>query len=330
MIKKVNINSGNYYKKLSKRKAFICGLKGTKLTKSEIIFLKKNKPYGVILFSRNIKTIDQTCKLTASIKKLFNDSLYPIFIDEEGGRVTRLNKLFDNTSFSSKFFGDLFLKNKRKFYLYLDIYINQVCHILKLLGINCNTVPVLDLNIAGKHNIIGDRSYSSNPKVVSKIGDIIIKKFHENKILTIIKHIPGHGLADVDSHKKLPVVSKSKSYLIKNDFYPFIKKESIYSMTAHVLYKSIDNANCATQSHKIIKIIRNKIKFNNIIMTDDISMKALRYSLKENIKKSYYAGCNIVLHCNANLREMKVVADNSPCLNNFIIKKTTQIYKIIK
>ena len=107
MIKKVNINSGNYYKKLSKRKAFICGLKGTKLTKSEIIFLKKNKPYGVILFSRNIKTIDQTCKLTASIKKLFNDSLYPIFIDEEGGRVTRLNKLFDNTSFSSKFFGDL-------------------------------------------------------------------------------------------------------------------------------------------------------------------------------------------------------------------------------
>ena len=314
---------------MKNRRAFIVGLKSVSLSNKEIIFLKKYKPWGIILFSRNIKSIKQAKILTNSIKKIFKNENYPILIDQEGGRVTRLKKFIDTSIFSAKFFGDLYKKNNKKFEIYFNVYVKQISYLLKTLGININSVPVLDIRRVKSHNVIGDRSYSSNKKIVSKIGDICIEKFHKNRIATIIKHIPGHGLARSDSHKKLPIINQKIEYLLKNDFQTFKNKKSLIAMTGHLLFKNIDNNDSVTHSKKIIKLIRNKIGFKNIIITDDLSMKALKYSLEENVKKSFLAGCNLALHCNANLKEMLIVAKNSPKIDNFIVKKTSQLTEII-
>ena len=310
-------------------KSFVCGIKGKYLSNEEKRFLIKYKPWGIILFSRNIKSIKQAKILTNSIKKIFKNENYPILIDQEGGCVTRLKKFIDTSIFSAKFFGDLYKKNNKKFEIYFNVYVKQISYLLKTLGININSVPVLDIRRVKSHKIIGDRSYSANKKIVSKIGDICIEKFHKNRIATIIKHIPGHGLAGSDSHKKLPIINQKIEYLLKNDFQAFKNKNSLIAMTGHLLFKNIDNNDSVTHSKKIIKLIRNKIGFKNIIISDDISMKALKNSIKINTLKSFAAGCNLILHCNANYAEMRVVAENSPLVNNFIIKKTSQFYRFL-
>ena len=181
----------------------------------------------------------------------------------------------------------------------------------------------------GASNIIGDRAFSRNPKIVSKIGEHCIKYFHENGIGCVIKHIPGHGLAKVDSHHFTPIINKKQKYLNKNDFYPFKNKKAFFAMTAHVIFNQIDNVNTVTHSKKLIKIIRDKIGFKNIIISDDLSMKSLKGTMKENTIKTFKAGCNLALHCNGNLKEMKIVGKNSPIINKFILKKTSQFYKIL-
>ena len=223
----------------------------------------------------------------------------------------------------------MYNKNIKKFEIYFNVYVKQISYLLRTLGININTVPVLDIRRLKSHKIIGDRAYSSNVKIVSKIGDICIEKFQKNRIATIIKHIPGHGLSKSDSHKKLPIIDQKINYLIKNDFLAFKNKKSLIAMTGHLLFKNIDNVENATHSKRIINLIRNKIGFKNIIITDDLSMKALKHSLEKNVKKSFKAGCNLVLHCNGNLKQMQIVARNSPKIDNFILKKTSQLIDII-
>ena len=312
---------------ISKRKAFITGIKSLKLTTSEVKFLKKQKPWGIILFSRNIKSINQTKLLTHSIRKLFKDPHYPILIDQEGGRVNRLKNIITFDNLTGEYFGKLYVQDKRKFNIIYKLFIDKSSYLLKQIGVNINTLPVLDLRIKGSSNIIGDRSFSENKKIVSKVGDICIDLFNQNSIGTVIKHIPGHGLAKVDSHNFTPVVDKSINYLIKNDFFPFKNKDSLFAMTAHIIYKKIDPFNTATHSKKIINIIRKKIGFKNVLISDDLSMKSLKYDLSTNTIKSFEAGCNLALHCNGNFNEMKIVAENSPLVNNFIIKKTSLFYK---
>ena len=309
------------------RKSFITGIKGTILTKQELLFLKKHKPWGVILFTRNLKNIKQIQKLTSKIKEIFKDNNYPIMIDQEGGKVNRLNKIISLDDFTSEFFGNLFIKNKREFLATYKLYIDKISYILKNLGININTVPVLDLRYKGSSSIIGNRSFSNNTKIVSDIGDICIRYFKYNSIGTVIKHIPGHGLARVDSHYFTPIIDKSLDYLNKNDFKAFKSKNSLFAMTAHVIFKKIDPNDTVTHSKKMIKIIRNKIEFKNLIISDDLSMKSLKYSISENTQRSFKAGCNLVLHCNGNLKEMTEVAENSPKVNSFILKKTSEFYK---
>ena len=314
---------------MKNRRSFITGLKSTVLQSIEIRFLKKYKPWGVILFSRNIKSIEQTKKLTDDIKKIFNDKKYPILIDQEGGRINRLSKFIDTSKFTGEFFGNLYKNNFKKFVTYYKIYIIQTCYLMHILGVNINTVPVLDVRHKKSHNIIGDRAFSANPKIVSKIGDFCIKEFHKNSIGTVIKHIPGHGLAKVDSHKATPLVKDKLKKLNKIDFFSFKNKKSLFAMTAHIIYKDIDRIFTATHSKKIINLIRNKIKFKNLLISDDISMKSLKYPIKLNINKAFNAGCNLVLHCNGKYNEMITVAENSPKINDFIIKKTSQFYKIL-
>jgi beta-N-acetylhexosaminidase len=314
---------------MNNRRAFIVGIKSLSLNYKEKKFLRKFKPWGIILFSRNIKSITQTIKLTKSIRTLFNDKNYPILIDQEGGRVNRLEKIFNFDIFTSEYFGNLYLKDKRQFYFHYKIFIEKTIFFLKLIGINVNTVPVLDLRKKGSSNIIGNRSFSDNPLTTSIIGDYCIDLFHNNNIGTVIKHIPGHGLAKVDSHKSTPLVKAKFDYLIKKDFAAFKNKKSFFAMTAHIIYQSIDNRNTATHSKKVIDLIRKKIKFRDIIISDDISMKSLKYSVKENTIRAFNSGCNIVLHCSGNLNEMFVIGKNSPLVSDFILKKTSQFYKIL-
>ena len=314
---------------IDERKSFIVGLKSNKLLIKEKKFLIKHKPWGIILFSRNIKNITQVKKLTDEIRKIFNDKKYPILIDQEGGRVNRLRKFFNADKLTGEFFGNLYLKDKKKFYTEYKKFIDKTALLLKSLGININTLPVLDVRSKGSSSIIGDRAFSTNAKIVSQIGDICIQELHNNKIATVIKHIPGHGLAKVDSHKKTPTINKALRHLNNNDFKAFKNKNSLFAMTAHLIYKNIDKVNTATHSKKVIKLIRSQIKFKNILMSDDISMKSLKGSIIINTKKSFNAGCDLVLHCNGNLKEMNDVALYSPLISKFIIKKTSQFYKII-
>ena len=314
---------------MNSRRSFITGIKSTTLSVKEKKFLRQYKPWGVILFARNIKSLKQAKKLTNQIKRIFQDKNYPILIDQEGGRVNRLRKFFNNDPLTGEYFGKLYSKDENKFNNYYKIFINKTSYLLKLIGVNINTVPVLDLRIKGASNIIGDRSFSNNPKLVSTIGNTCIQNFHTNGIATVIKHIPGHGLANVDSHTLTPIVRKKLPQLLKNDFSAFTNKKSFLAMTAHIIFEDIDSHNTATHSKKVISLIRNNIKFKNILMSDDISMKSLKHSTKQNTIKAFSAGCNLVLHCNGNYKEMIDVAQNSPLISTFIIKKTSQIYKIL-
>ena len=314
---------------MNSRRSFIVGIKSIRLSKKEKIFLKKYKPWGVILFTRNINSIKQTYNLTSSIRKIFKDEYYPILVDQEGGRVNRLKKIISFDNLTSEFFGNKFINNFKEFIFFYKLYIDKTSYLLKSAGININTSPVLDLRIKGTSNIIGDRSYSKDPKIVSKIGDYCIEYFHKNGIGTVIKHIPGHGLAKVDSHYLTPVVNKKKKFLLKKDFAAFKKKKSFFAMTAHIIFNKIDSENTVTHSKKMINTIRNEIRFKNILISDDISMKSLKGSVKENTIRTFNAGCNLVLHCNGNLKEMEIVGKNSPLISKFISKKTSQFYKIL-
>ena len=315
---------------MNNRRSFIIGLKSLKLSAKERIFLKEFKPWGVILFARNIKNIKQASNLTSSIRKIFNDRKYPILIDQEGGRVNRLKNLISFDNLTSEFFGNKYINDLKEFKIYYKLFIDKTSYLLRSIGANINTVPVLDLRIKGASNVIGDRSFSADPKIVSRIGDYCIKYYHENGIGTVIKHIPGHGLAKVDSHNFTPIINKKINYLIRKDFIPFKNKRTFFAMTAHIIFNKIDSKNTVTHSKKLIKLIRNKIKFKDLLISDDLSMKSLKGTLKKNTIKTFKAGCNLALHCNGNFKEMKIVGENSPLIDKFIIKKTSQFYKILR
>ena len=315
---------------MNNRRSFIVGLKSTEISSQEQLFLRKYKPWGIILFTRNIKNLNQTKKLTSKIRNIFNDKKYPIMIDQEGGRVSRLENIISFKNLTSDFFGKKYVKNKKDFDIYFKIFIDKTSYLLKELGININSVPVLDLRISGSSKIIGDRSFSRDPNIVSKIGDICIKAYKENSIGTIIKHIPGHGLAKVDSHFSTPYINKSLQYLLKNDFKAFKNKNSFFAMTGHLIFNQIDKDNTVTHSRKMINIIRKKVGFKNLLISDDLSMKSLKKGLKINTIDAFKAGCNLALHCNGKLKEMEIVGKNSPLVSKFIIKKTSQFYNILR
>ena len=316
---------------IKNRKAIIFGISSYKIKKNEKIFLKKNKPWGIILFSRNIKSLEQLKKLVKDIKKIFNDSNYPILIDVEGGRVSRLNKIIDLSTFSQDYFGKIYKKNRKLFLNDYKIFINTVSNILNYVGININTVPVLDVKRKNSHKVIADRSFSKNQNVVSSIGQICIDLYEKNKICTVIKHVPGHGLSKHDSHLKTPAIKNSKKELIKKDFKPFKKCKSFFAMTAHIIYEKYDPKYTATHSKIVInKIIRNYLKFKGVIISDDISMKSLKFSLNENAIRALESGCNLILHCNGKLNEMKKISKVIPKIDSSTQKKTSDFYKFLR
>jgi beta-N-acetylhexosaminidase len=312
------------------RKAIIFGIKGYYLTKKEMLLFKKEKPWGIILFSRNIQSIDQLKKLVDSIKIINEDKNFPVLIDQEGGSVSRLNKIMDFSLFSQNYFTKLLYKDKKNFIKYYKIYIDSVSSILNYVGININTVPVLDIRRKNSHKIIGERSFSNNKSIVTMLGKTCINFYEKNKIATVMKHIPGHGLSKTDTHLKESIVRTSKNKLLKKDFYPFKKCKSKFAMTAHIIYSSIDPNNLATHSKILIKeIIRNHINFKGILISDDISMKALKTPLAKSATKALNSGCNIVLHCNGKIKEMEKLVKVIPKIDNFTKNKTSQFNRFL-
>ena len=313
-----------------KLKPLIVSIKGTKLTKKEKFFFKNERPWGIILFKRNLKTHTQIKDLISQIKAFSKNKNFPIIIDEEGSSVSRLNSLI-NHNISSNFFGNLYKKDKFFSIKILKLYISSLSYILKDLGFNINTIPVLDILKPYTNKIIGKRSFSKEKKIVKEMGNYTIKYLHANNIAGIIKHIPGHGSARTDSHKKMPIVSLSLKNLNNNDFYPFKFSNAKFAMTAHILYKNIDKHNVATFSKTVIgKIIRKKIGFKGILISDDISMKALKYDLVTNAKKSIQAGCNIVLYCAGNIDDNYKLIKSLPYIDKFTSKKTSEFYKFLR
>ena len=312
------------------KKAIIFGIRGYKLKKDEKLLFKETKPWGIILFSRNIKSLSQLKSLINDIKKTLNHKKYPILIDVEGGKVSRLNKIIDLSNFSQNYFANLYKKNKKLFSIHYKIYINTVCNIFKSVGININTVPVLDVRRNQSHNIIGSRSFSKNPTIVSKLGNLCIDFYEKNKIATVIKHIPGHGLSKCDSHFKTPIIKTNKKELIEKDFKPFKVCKSLFAMTSHAIYLMYDSNNTATHSKIIVnQVIRNHINFKGILISDDISMKSLKHGFEENAIKALHAGCNLILHCNGNIKEMNKLAKVIPRIDKFTQRKTSHFYKFL-
>ena len=313
-----------------KKKAIIVSIKGLKLTNKEKKLLSKEYPWGLILFKRNIKTLFQIKLLIKDIRKYAKDKNFPILIDEEGSTVSRLGNII-NHDVSANYFGKLFSVNQKLGIQIYKKYLNSLCNNLKNIGINVNTIPVLDVLRSNTNKVIGNRSFSKKKEIVKKLGKITIDVCRRNKVINVIKHIPGHGPAVSDSHYKLPKVNLSYNELITTDCYPFKSNKAKLAMTAHILYKKIDLKNVATFSKKIIKdIIRRRIGFKGIIMSDDISMKALKYDLITNAKKSLEAGCNLVLYCSGNIHDNLKLIKMVPYIDEFTSKKTSEIYKILR
>ena len=312
------------------RKAAIISIVGTSLTNRETTLFKKEKPWGVILFKRNISSEFQLIKLTKSIRKTMSDRKFPILIDEEGGRVSRLSNFLDNSNFPQKYFGDIYKTDKLNGAKIYKTYINSISKILLKTGININTTPVLDLKKKNTHMIIGNRSYSNKSNIVYELGKICVNLYKKNKIATVIKHIPGHGGANLDSHLKLPVIHDSIKVLRKTDFKCFKNTPSFFAMTAHILYGKIDKNYNVTHSATIIKkIIRKEIGFKGILISDDISMKALKYNIVKNANLALDAGCNLVLYCAGKTKESERLLKMMPYIDKFTAKKTSEFYRFL-
>jgi len=292
-------------------KPVIFGVEGKELTSAEMEFFGTHNPLGFILFSRNIDNPEQLRRLVMQVKATVfprNDVL--VMIDQEGGRVARLKPPYWPEMPPARDFGKLIafetLNRTRK-----SVYNNyRLCsYELRKLGINVDCAPLIDVLFEGSDDIIGDRAFSADPYEVSELGKEVCKAMLMGNVFPVIKHIPGHGRGNVDSHKALPVVNATLEELRAKDFIPFKEMANMpFAMTAHIKYTAIDDKNCATQSKKVIDLIRNEIGFKGILFSDDLSMEALEGGMKERAQRSLAAGCDALIHCNGKMDEMVEIA----------------------
>lgn len=289
--------------------AAILGCAGTTLTAEEVAFFKDVKPWGFILFKRNIADPEQVRALTAALRATVGRDDAPILIDQEGGRVARLQPPHWRIYPPGRAYGQLVANDPLVAREITRLGARLIAHDLASLGINVDCVPVLDVPDPKGHEIIGDRAYGDTPEQVATLGRAAAEGLLAGGVLPIIKHIPGHGRAMSDSHLELPVVKAKLAELDARDFAPFrVLSDMPMAMTAHVVYTAIDRKNPATTSKKAIKqIIRGSIGFDGLLMSDDLSMKALSGDFKQRAKDSLSAGCDVVLHCNGDMAEMKAV-----------------------
>jgi beta-N-acetylhexosaminidase len=289
--------------------AAILGCAGTALLAEEAAFFRDVKPWGFILFRRNIESPDQVRALTAALRATVGRADAPILIDQEGGRVARLQPPHWKTYPPGRAYGELVANDPLLAREITRLGARLIAHDLAALGINVDCVPVLDVPDPKGHEIIGDRAYGDTPEQVATLGRAAAEGLLAGGVLPIIKHIPGHGRAMSDSHLELPVVKAKLAELEARDFAPFrVLSDMPMAMTAHVVYTAIDRSRPATTSKKAIKkIIRESLGFDGLLMSDDLSMKALSGDFRQRAKDSLAAGCDVVLHCNGDMAEMKAV-----------------------
>ena len=301
---------------MQKMKAMIVGVSGLSLTNDEKDFIAENRPWAFILFARNIGSADEIKQLTASLRSACGRDDAFVFIDQEGGRVQRLRAPLAPDYPPAATLGELYKKDKAKG-LHASFIMSRLhAFDLQRLGINADCLPVLDVPIAGADNIIGNRAYGNDCETVIALGRAAAEGLKAGGVLPVMKHIPGHGRALCDTHKSLARVDAPLETLRLTDFAPFEALSDLpVAMTAHVVYESVDPEKPATLSKKIVgSIIRNEIDFDGLLMTDDLSMKALSGDLGDLAKEAFAAGCDLVLHCNGEKEEMERIAAATPWL----------------
>ena len=305
-------------------RAFITGLAGTTLTAAERSFLREASPWGLILFKRNIATPDQVVALVNDVHHALGRADVPVLIDQEGGRVSRLVPPHWPHYPPGAAYGRIYERDPERGLAAARLGARLIASDLSALGITVDCLPVADVLMPGADPVIGDRAYGTTVAQVVAIAHAIAEGLMAGGVLPVLKHIPGHGRATVDSHFRLPVVEAARADLAATDFAAFSAlKDLPLGMTAHVVYAAIDPNQPATTSAIIVReVIRDTIGFDGALMTDDIAMGALSGSIAERTRAALAAGCDVILHCNGNLEQMQQVASDAGDLEGAAAERT--------
>lgn len=306
-------------------KAFICGFEGLSLTQVEREFVALHRPWGGILFARNISSPPQILELCRSFRECLGDPEAPVFIDQEGGRVQRIKPPNVRAYPPGRVYGEIYEYDNYAGVEAARLGAKLIGLDLVNLGITGNCLPVLDMPTDESDPVIGDRAFGFNVDTITTLGAAAIGGLSSAGVLPVMKHLPGHGRAVVDSHMDLPVVDCDIDTLDATDFVPFRlnANRTPLAMSAHIVFSAVDENNPATLSAQVIdSIIRGRIGYSGVLMSDDISMGALSGSLGERTARALSAGCDLVLHCNGVIEEMVEVADNSPILSGDALIRT--------
>jgi beta-N-acetylhexosaminidase len=301
----------------------IYGCAGLGLGADERDFFRAVRPWGFILFGRNIANRDQVRALVQSLRETVDDANAPVLIDQEGGRVARLKPPVWRERPAAARFGALYALDAESAREAVYLNARLIAADLADLGINVDCLPVLDLPVAGADNVIGDRAFAHDASTIIDLGRAQIEGLTEGGVLPVMKHIPGHGRAMADSHAALPRVATSAEELSATDFVTFRSlNQCPMAMTAHVVYEDIDAQRPATTSPKMIRdVIRGEIGFDGLLMSDDVSMGALSGPISVRTKGALFAGCDVVLHCNGGMEEMKEVAEEAKPLEGPALRR---------
>ena len=294
-------------------RAFITGLSGLNVSANERAFLKEAQPWGLIIFKRNVNTPQQVTELA----NLFRDAVgwaAPVLVDQEGGRVQRLGPPHWPVFPPGARYGALYDRDVASGLAAARLAGHLIAAELNVLGIDVDCLPLADVLAPGADPVIGDRAYGTEPGKVAAIAGAIAQGLLAGGVLPVLKHLPGHGRATADSHHKLPVVDTDRATLESTDFAAFRPLSRLpLGMTAHVVFSAIDPDAPATTSVTMVReVIRGFIGFRGLLMSDDVSMKALSGTIAERSRAAFAAGCDVVLHCNGDLNEMSAVASQSP------------------
>src|SRR5689334_24541897 len=298
-------------------RAFITGISGLELTSAEREFIRAERPWGFILFKRNIDSPAQVERLVADLRAVLGEGDPPVLIDQEGGRVQRLGRPNWPVYPPGAVFGSLYNLEPELGLKAARLSNRLIAADLADLGISVDCLPLADVPVAGADNVIGNRAYGTEPGKVAAIARAVTEGLEQGGILPVLKHIPGHGRATADSHFRLPTVDTPKSELERTDFAAFRPLADLpMAMTAHVVFSAIDAAHPATTSATMIsRVIRGQIGFQGLLMSDDVSMNALAGSIADRTRAIIAAGCDVALHCNGKLDEMQAVAAETPMLS---------------
>jgi beta-N-acetylhexosaminidase len=304
-------------------RAFITGVSGPELSATEREFIRAERPWGFILFKRNIETPEQVILLVQELRKVVGEPDAPVLIDQEGGRVQRLGPPHWPVYPPGGAFGTLYDIDRALGLSAARLSARLIAADLAELGITVDCLPLADLPVAGADAVIGNRAYGTEPAKVAAIARAVTLGLEQGGLLPVLKHIPGHGRATADTHFRLPEVDTAKTELERTDFAAFQPLADLpMAMTAHVVFSALDPAHPATTSATIIEqVIRGVIGFQGLLMSDDVSMNALSGSIAERTRAIFAAGCDMVLHCNGDLDEMREVAAETPELSGKALER---------